>query len=78
MAELCQTQHNIILANIIAPVILSLLPDILIRLAPDGVLVLSGLIQKNLPEIEEALTRNGLSNIQQQQEGDWYVIIARR
>ena len=78
LAELCQTQHNIILANIIAPVILSLLPDILIRLAPDGVLVLSGLIQKNLPEIEEALTRNGLSNIQQQQEGDWYVIIARR
>ena len=78
LADLCRTQHDIVLANIIAPVILALLPEMILRLAPNGTLVLSGLIAKNLPEIETALRHHGFNTIEPQQEGDWYALIARR
>lgn len=78
LAELCQTRHEIVLANIIAPVILELLPEMTLRLADHGVLALSGLIGKNIPDIESALRQEGFTHTQELREGDWYALIARR
>lgn len=78
LADLCLTPYDVILANIIAPVILELMPELVRRLLPNGVLVLGGLIGKNLPDIEQSLKQHGLTNIVQQRDGDWYAVIARR
>jgi ribosomal protein L11 methyltransferase len=76
--ELCMTKHPIILANIIAPVIISLLPAMVDRLTPDGQLHLSGLIEQNLTPIAEALALLGLRIVQQQQQGHWFWLQAQR
>ncbi len=76
LAELCQTKHEVILANIIAPVILELLPDICLRLAPGGTLLASGLIEKSVGQVEAVLENAGFTEIQRTQQGDWYALEA--
>jgi ribosomal protein L11 methyltransferase len=74
LGEMCHTRYDIVTANIIAPVILELWDDLLLRLAPNGTLLLSGLIGKNLAEIHQKLTESGLENIIEFNDGDWYAI----
>ena len=50
-----EIQYNLICANIIAQVIVSIMPDIAVRLAPDGNAILSGIIEERLPDIYAAL-----------------------
>jgi len=77
LQDLCQTQHELILANIVAPVIHELLDDMLLRLAPNGRLLLSGLIAPNIAPLTEALEAKGLSVTAVVQEGDWYLMDAQ-
>ena len=78
LQDLCRTRHDIILANIIALVILDLWPDMIERLASGGVLHLSGLIEKNLPDIEAAILGSGLTRIQTAQSGHWFWVAATK
>ncbi len=78
LAELCLTPFDVMVANIIAPVILDLLPEMRARLKPDGVLLLSGLIETSVGPVEDALRATGLTRIQRMQQGDWYALIASR
>ena len=76
--DLCQTQVDLMLANIIAPVILKLLPEMLLRLAPGGTLLASGLIDTTVGQVEEALKAEGFSDIHRKQQGDWFALRATR
>lgn len=72
--ELCQTRYDVILANIIAPVILELFPEILIRLNPGGHFFASGLIESSVASVEAAMHNAEFTNIQRQQQGDWFAL----
>jgi ribosomal protein L11 methyltransferase len=69
----------IVLANILAPVIVRLLDDGLAHLLdPAGVLVLSGILDEQAGEVEDALRAHGLSLLERLQIGDWVAIAAKK
>lgn len=78
LEELCHTRYEVIVTNIIAPVILELLPGMLLRLAPQGWLLLSGLIEKSVGAVEEKLHEAELIHIEKQQQGDWFSLVAQK
>ncbi len=72
--ELCMTRYDVVLVNIIAPVIQELWPDILARLNPGGHLLASGLIEKSVGTIEATMQAVGFTDIQRFNEGDWFAL----
>jgi ribosomal protein L11 methyltransferase len=78
LSDLCRTRYDVVLVNIIAPVILSLWEDILLRVEPNGWLYFSGLIDTSVPLIQEALTRSGWTHQTVRQQGDWFAVHARK
>ncbi|MGD9144096.1 MAG: 50S ribosomal protein L11 methyltransferase [Anaerolineae bacterium] len=75
--ELLESGHfDLILINILAPVILSLAPSLAERLAPTGRVVLAGLIESQEVEVREALRNQGLEIVERTQEKDWVALVA--
>jgi ribosomal protein L11 methyltransferase len=74
LADLCRTPYDVVLANIIAPVILSLWPDILLRINPGGRFYASGLIETSVGKVETVMQEAGFTQIQRHQKGDWYAL----
>jgi ribosomal protein L11 methyltransferase len=74
LGELCQTKYDVILANIIAPVILELFPEMLLRLNPGGRFLASGLIETSVGKVEAAMQEVGFTDIQRHQQGDWFAL----
>ncbi len=72
--DLCLTRYDLIVANILAEVILELLPEMLLRLEPGGTVLFSGLIEKTYPAVEQAMTKAGLEEINKKQLGDWFLL----
>jgi ribosomal protein L11 methyltransferase len=63
---------GIVLVNILAPVILRLLDEGLIKLvAPNGVLILAGILQEQAAEVLTAAGKHGLVLLAQVQNEDW-------
>jgi ribosomal protein L11 methyltransferase len=74
-------QFDVILVNILLPVILDLLDRDLARyLAPGGHLILAGVIAEQEPQLREALDPHGLVVARQLAQGDWvaFVVGARQ
>jgi ribosomal protein L11 methyltransferase len=78
LSELCRTRYDVVLVNIIAPVILDLWEDIMLRVEPNGWLYFSGLIDTSVPMIQEALTQSGWLHQTVHQQGDWFAVHARK
>lgn len=71
------SKGEIVVANILAPVIIRLLEQGLAELlAPGGRLILSGILAEQGPEIESKIKTSGLNIFQTNQMGDWIVIVA--
>jgi ribosomal protein L11 methyltransferase len=76
--ELLDSGHfDLILINILAPVILSLAPSLAARLAPAGRVVVAGLIESQETGVREAFQTQGLEVIERAQEKDWVALVAR-
>lgn len=69
---------NVIVANIIADVIIRLLPDVPARLADGGVFIGSGIIADRLGDVTEAIMANGLVVDKIVEEGGWAAVVARK
>ena len=68
-----------VVVNILAQVIRTLFAQGLTEaVTPDGLLILSGLVQAQTPEIRAALHWHGLHQIAQEQRDGWVCVIARR
>ena len=71
-------QAQLVLANILAPVIVRLLQDGMAELiTPGGSLVLSGILAEQCAEVEAALQTHGLSCIEKRQDGDWVALLVQ-
>lgn len=71
-------QADMVLANILAPVLVRLLAGGLGRLvAPGGVLILSGILDEQEPELRAALKAAGFGIIAEQRSGDWLALAAK-
>jgi ribosomal protein L11 methyltransferase len=77
-------RFQVIVANILAEVIAGLLDakyenvPLLEPLAPDGTMILSGIIEERAFLVEEAAVRHALEITRREQEGDWVVLFAKR
>lgn len=70
---------QLVVANILAPVIVKLLGEGLGEiLAPQGKLILSGILEDQVPEVETALQVSGMRLVHKQQMGDWVALVAER
>lgn len=71
-------QFDLILINILAPVIISVAPDLVARLAPTGRVIAAGLIESQEQDVREAFRREGLWLMERTQEADWVALVAQR
>jgi ribosomal protein L11 methyltransferase len=72
-------QADLVLANILAPVLVSLLDAGLSEtVATGGSLVLSGILEDQCTDVEVALGRNGLALVERKQIQDWVALRATR
>ncbi|HEY63759.1 MAG TPA: 50S ribosomal protein L11 methyltransferase [Caldilineae bacterium] len=70
-------QYDLILCNILADVIIKLLEQgLTARLAPGGVLLVSGILTTQVDEIVAAITAQGLRICERREEGDWAALAA--
>ena len=71
-------QASLVLANILAPVIIRLFEAGLDELvAPDGALILSGILEEQLESVVSAARSRGMKLVEKRQTGDWVVLLMR-
>jgi len=68
-------KYGIILMNIIPDVIIPLLPAVKTLLSDGGKAILSGIIEKYLPDIENAVISAGMKIIEITSENDWQCVV---
>ena len=67
-------QADVIIANIIADIIIMLLPDIPGKLKDDGVFLASGIIEERMADVEAAAKEQGLQLDAVDRRGGWVVM----
>jgi ribosomal protein L11 methyltransferase len=70
---------DLVLLNILAPTILQFFQEGLVQhVRPEGMLILSGIIEEQAPQILTAMEENQLSLVEQRQVKDWVTLVGRR
>ncbi len=70
-------RHDIVLANLLAPVLVALAQDLADHLAPGGLLIASGLLLHQEPEVSAAFAAAGLEVCGRRADVEWVVLDAR-
>jgi ribosomal protein L11 methyltransferase len=71
-------RYDVITANILSEVILVLLNDIIRVVAPDGLLIFSGIIAKNSAKVLSKIDAIGLETVEVASRDEWVAIVARK
>lgn len=71
-------QYDLVLANLLAHVIVELMPGLARALAPGGRLILSGILNEQGDRIDQALAKTGLKAVNYESRGMWLTIDAER
>ena len=69
---------QIVVANILAHILMDLMPDLAAALAPDGQLILSGLLAEQEMGVITAAAAQGLHLVDRRTDEDWVVLIVTR
>jgi ribosomal protein L11 methyltransferase len=71
-------QPNLIIANILAPVIIGMLADVSRVLVTGDFFICSGIISEEKDEVTNALTKNDFAIVEVSAENGWVAIVARK
>ena len=71
-------QHEVVVANILADVIIGMSEELYILLAPGGVLIASGIIDAREADVRQALEGIGLTHLETRRQTEWVALIFRR
>ncbi len=71
-------QHDVVIANILADVVLELLDDVVRVVRPGGLFICSGIIDSRKADVERKLDLSGFEPMAVEQDEDWVAIAARR
>ena len=77
-AEKVEGGYDICCANIVADIIIRLAPDIGDFIAPDGVIIVSGIITERADETIAALNANGWELFDEMRENGWFAGVLRK
>lgn len=72
------TQADIVVANILAEIIVPLVPQAWDNLVPGGFFLTSGIIKDKFETVENAMTSQGFQIIETLRMKDWYGVIAQK
>ena len=75
--DLSGGKYNFCVANIVADIIIRMMPDISDYLEVGAPLILSGIIAPRADEVREALRAAGFEIVREEQENDWLAIMAK-
>ncbi len=70
-SQIGDRKYDIVCANIVADVIIALLPFARSIIKPDGVFITSGIIEDRCDDVERALSENGFEIKSREQDGEW-------
>jgi ribosomal protein L11 methyltransferase len=71
-------QADLIVANIVADIIIKVIPDVKTRLSVGGAFVASGIIVERLSDVTTVLLANDFTVDKVSEEGGWVAIVARK
>lgn len=71
-------KYDFVVANIVADVIIRLLPDVGDYMTEDGRMIVSGIICPRAEEVRAAIAENGFSVVEERQENDWLAILIEK
>lgn len=77
-AERMAGQYDVVVSNILAHVIGAMAPQLAKVMAPDGVLIVSGIIEPRLPDALDPLLAAGLEQVSQVMIEDWVALLLRK
>jgi ribosomal protein L11 methyltransferase len=69
---------DLVLINILAPVIVGMAPALAARLGSGGRIIAAGLIESQEGDVASALHGQGLEIVERAQEKDWVLLVVRR
>ena len=73
--DLSGGRYDVCLANIVADIILRMLPDLSDYVKPEAKIILSGIISPRAEEIREAVKKYGYKIIKEETENDWLAML---
>lgn len=71
-------KFNVVAANIVADIIIRMMPDIADYMADDAVLIASGIICPRREEVEASIRENGFEVFDELVENDWCALAVRK
>ena len=71
-------RFDLVVANILAPILIALRPGLLATVAPGGSLLLSGIPEIQLEEVRTAFTEPGFEEQDTRIDGEWAALFLRR
>lgn len=77
LTEHAKGKYNLVLANIVADVIISLTDNIKTYMSDDAVFVMSGIIDTRESDVLSALEKNGFEVIERKPENGWVCLVAK-
>ncbi len=78
VAEVGGEGFDLVIANIIAAVIIDLLPAMVAKLKPGGNILVSGIIAEKQQQVLDAMTETWLLPVEVRLESDWVAITAKK
>lgn len=78
LVDEAEGKYDVIVANIIADVIISVCGDVKDFLSDNGVFISSGIIVDRREDVEKALVQNGYTIIDTMEEGEWVSFVCKK
>ena len=75
--EITENKYSIVVANIVADIIIALLPLVKKSLEENGLFISSGIISERIEDVHKALLENGFTIIDTTYKDDWVSVVSR-
>ena len=70
-------EFDLVLVNILAPVIMGMAPGLAARTGPGGRIIASGIIDSQEPDVVRSLERHGFELVERGRDTDWVSLVAQ-
>ena len=76
--DLTQGKYDFCVANIVADIIIRMMPDISSYITDEAPLILSGIIAPRADEVRECIAHCGFTVVREERENDWLAIMVKK
>ncbi len=71
-------KYDLVIANIISSILMRLATPLANAMAPNGRLLLSGVIEQHIEHVRSTFSEQGLTVLEERQQGDWFALLLKR